>query len=56
MFENHSFNIWKSGMELAHLYNSGAKPNAEDRKVEFLRKANFNASPLNYLTHFGYKK
>lgn len=35
-------------MELAHLYNSGAKPNAEDRKVEFLSKANFNASPLNY--------
>lgn len=55
MFEIHSFNIWKTGEELAHLYSSGGKTNAEDIKAEFLSKDNFNASPLNYFIHYGHK-
>lgn len=44
MFEKQSFSIWKSGEELAHLYSSGGRTNAEDIKAEFLSKDNLNAS------------
>lgn len=44
MFKKQSFSIWKSGEELAHLYTSGGRTNAEDIKAEFLSKDNFNAS------------
>lgn len=44
MIEKHSFSIWKSEKELAHLYTSGGRTNAEDIKAEFLSKVTFNAS------------
>lgn len=44
MFEKHFFSIRKSEKELANLYTSGGRTNAEDIKAEFMSKDNFNAS------------